>query len=68
MLYPSIDVLLDKLDSKYTLVTVSSRRAREIQENKKKYIENPRSHKFVGIALEEINAGKINYKRLESQE
>jgi DNA-directed RNA polymerase subunit omega len=68
MLYPSIDVLLDKLDSKYTLVTVSSRRAREIQQNKKIYIENPRSYKYVGTALEEINAGKISYKKLDITE
>lgn len=33
MLYPSIDSLMEKLDSKYTLVTVSSRRAREISED-----------------------------------
>lgn len=64
MLYPSIDILLDKLDSKYTLVTVSSRRAREIQQNKRTFIDNPVSHKYVGMALEEINGNKISYKRL----
>jgi DNA-directed RNA polymerase subunit omega len=68
MLYPSIDILMDKLDSKYTLVTVSARRARAIQENGKTYIDNPKSSKFVGLALEEINAGKIRYERLPSED
>ena len=62
MLYPSIDSLLDKIDSKYTLVTLSSMRAREIQQHPKLYIENPKSHKEVGRALEEINRGVIGYE------
>ena len=48
MLDPSIDSLMNKLDSKYTLVTVAARRAREMQINKDEQIENPKSHKFVG--------------------
>ena len=59
MLDPSIDSLMNKLDSKYTLVTVSARRAREMQMNKDAQIENPKSHKFVGKALEEIDAGLL---------
>lgn len=31
MLYPSIDSLMEKLDSKYTLVTVAAKRARQLQ-------------------------------------
>ncbi len=31
MLYPSIDLLITKLDSKYTLVTVAAKRARQLQ-------------------------------------
>jgi len=31
MLNPSIDSLLQKIDSKYTLVTVAAKRAREMQ-------------------------------------
>ncbi|MFP7285006.1 DNA-directed RNA polymerase subunit omega [Shouchella clausii] len=56
MLYPSIDNLLEKLDSKYSLVTVSARRAREMKEDSARVplVEKPKSHKFVGIALEEI--------------
>ncbi|WP_369795770.1 DNA-directed RNA polymerase subunit omega [Anoxybacillus sp. KU2-6(11)] len=34
MLYPSIDLLITKLDSKYTLVTVAAKRARQLQVKK----------------------------------
>ncbi|WP_062197803.1 DNA-directed RNA polymerase subunit omega [Massilibacterium senegalense] len=63
MLYPSIDELLKIVDSKYTLVTVSARRARDIQETKKMYVEKPKSHKYVGMALEEIYEGKLTITR-----
>jgi DNA-directed RNA polymerase subunit omega len=65
MLYPSIDRLLTKLDSKYTLVTVASKRAREMQVNKDARVEKPVSDKFVGKALEEINAGLLSYRKHE---
>ncbi|APH05306.1 DNA-directed RNA polymerase subunit omega [Bacillus weihaiensis] len=65
MLYPSIDVLMNKLDSKYTLVTVAAKRAREMQEINDEQIAKPVSHKFVGKALEEINEGLLNYQRAE---
>ncbi len=61
MLYPSIDKLMNKLDSKYTLVTVAAKRARLMQQNKDAKIVKPHSHKFVGKALEEINAGILTY-------
>jgi DNA-directed RNA polymerase subunit omega len=63
MLYPSIDDLLKKLDSKYTLVTVAAKRARELRDTGVSYVSNPKSHKHVGIALEEIVAGHISYER-----
>ncbi|GGE65969.1 DNA-directed RNA polymerase subunit omega [Priestia taiwanensis] len=67
MLNPSIDSLMEKLDSKYTLVTVSAKRARQMQEDKTDtVVEKPVSHKFVGKALEEINEGLLHYRRLDS--
>ena len=51
MLDPSIDSLMNKLDSKYTLVTVSARRAREMQIHQDQQIENTKSYKFVGKLL-----------------
>lgn len=59
MLEPSIDQLQEKIKSKYTLVTISSRRARELREKNNLTIENPKSNKFVGLALEEIQAEKL---------
>ncbi|MGE6631347.1 DNA-directed RNA polymerase subunit omega [Bacillus sp. NPDC077027] len=67
MLDPSIDSLMNKLDSKYTLVTVSARRAREMQINEDQQIENTKSYKYVGKALEEIDAGILTFER-EDQE
>ena len=65
MLYPSIDVLMNKLDSKYTLVTISAKRAREMQEENDQQIVKPVSFKYVGKALEEIDSGLLNYERPE---
>ncbi|WP_026689956.1 DNA-directed RNA polymerase subunit omega [Alteribacter aurantiacus] len=67
MLNPSIDSLMKKIDSKYTLVTVSARRARDLRDNTeaKLKLDNPRSVNLVGMALEEIVADKIHFERLE---
>ncbi|WP_138414939.1 DNA-directed RNA polymerase subunit omega [Aquibacillus sediminis] len=61
MLEPSIDKLQTKINSKYTLVTLSARRARQMQETKRFQLDNRKSHKYVGMALEEIQAGKLTY-------
>ncbi|MDX8365010.1 DNA-directed RNA polymerase subunit omega [Cytobacillus sp. IB215665] len=62
MLYPSIDSLMGKLHSKYTLVTVAAKRARDMQENNNAMLEKTVSEKYVGKALEEINEGILTYK------
>jgi DNA-directed RNA polymerase subunit omega len=54
---------MNKLDSKYTLVTVAARRAREMQENHDQQIVKPVSHKYVGKALEEIHSGLLDYEK-----
>jgi DNA-directed RNA polymerase subunit omega len=48
---------MEIIDSKYSLVTLSSKRAREIQKYDNQQIAKPVSHKFVGKALEEIQTG-----------
>ena len=55
MLEPSIDKLVEKVDSKYSLVVVAAKRARQLLDGEKPRID-PRSNKYVGIALEEIAA------------
>ena len=60
MLHPSVDSLKDKIDSKYTLVTIASKRAREIQEVRNPLLSTYKSKKNVGKALEEVVAGILS--------
>ncbi|MBY0222111.1 DNA-directed RNA polymerase subunit omega [Mammaliicoccus sciuri] len=59
MLYPSVDSLKGKVDSKYTLVTLAAKRARELQEKRNELLHKYRSEKSVGRALEEVAAGVL---------
>lgn len=64
MLYPSIDKLLNIVDSKYKLVHVASKRSRQMLQNKhfqmneNEYINK----KELGKALEEVEKGLIKIK------
>lgn len=62
MLYPSIDEIMEKVDSKYSLVVGASKRARALREGAKSQLEKPHSHKHVGIALEEIYLDLIKFE------
>lgn len=68
MLYPSIDEMVKKVDSKYTLVVAASRRARMLRNGEKTELVNPRSHKFVGVALEEIYGDIVHVETIASKE
>lgn len=59
MLYPSIDSLMEKLNSKYTLVTLSAKRARIIQQSPETTLDQSQSNKPVGKALEEVIEGTL---------
>lgn len=61
MLYPSIDSLLTKIDSKYSLVSVAAKRARSLQVTSDYKLAKYVSHKNVGRSLEEIHAGKLTF-------
>ncbi|MUV40021.1 DNA-directed RNA polymerase [Lentibacillus sp. JNUCC-1] len=63
MLEPSIDVLQEKIKSKYTLVTLSAKRARQLLQTNSPLIEDSKSNKLVGVALEEIKSGDIYVKQ-----
>jgi len=67
MLYPSIDKLLDKVDSKYSLVVAVSKRARKLREGTKSELRNPKSYKQVGVALEELYLDYIHYEKLHKE-
>ncbi|MCM3569118.1 DNA-directed RNA polymerase subunit omega [Neobacillus mesonae] len=62
MLYPSIDSLLEKIDSKYSLVSVAAKRARIMQIEKNERLPKYVSYKYVGKALEEIDGGVLTYR------
>ncbi len=59
---PPLTELLSKVDSRYTLVTLVGKRAREISTGSKPLVDCE-SLKPVTIAMEEIAQGKITYQR-----
>ena len=75
---PRIEQLLGRVDSKFTLVTLSAMRAREINDYYNQLGEGlgrivpPQvtsvSRKPLSIALEEVAVGKIEYERIEPSE
>jgi DNA-directed RNA polymerase subunit omega len=78
MMYPPIEELLEKVDSKFTLVSLSAKRGRQINSYFSQLGEGlgaivpPQvasvSRKPLSIALEEIAADKITYGRPEDTE
>jgi DNA-directed RNA polymerase subunit omega len=76
MIEPKIDDLLGQVDSKYTLVILAAKRAREINsyynqlgEGRAEFVpplvESGLRSKPLSLALEEISEGKINAERPE---
>jgi DNA-directed RNA polymerase subunit omega len=78
MMDPQIEDLLERVDSKFTLVTLSARRARQINSYFNQLGEGlgaivpPQvatvSRKPMSISLEEISADKITYRRIDPSE
>ncbi|HZJ83616.1 MAG TPA: DNA-directed RNA polymerase subunit omega [Clostridia bacterium] len=62
MIYPTLDDLMENVDSKYTLVVQVSKRARELVDGEKPKIDMD-SNKSVTIAINEVNLGLINYRK-----
>lgn len=62
MLYPSIDKLLEKIPSKYSLIILASKRSNDMQVNQNMQLERYDSVKTVGMALEEVVAGQLYIK------
>jgi DNA-directed RNA polymerase subunit omega len=74
MIHPRIDELLEKVDSRYALVIVAAKRARQInnyhhqlgegmgfEEAPPPLIES-RSKNYLTMAMEEIASGKLTHK------
>jgi DNA-directed RNA polymerase subunit omega len=78
MMEPAVEDLLDKVDSKFTLVTLAAKRGRQINSYFNQLgdglgaIVPPQvtsvSRKPLSIAMEEVAAGKIVYVRPEDVE
>lgn len=68
MLYPSIDRLLDKVDSKYSLVVAAAKRARLLRDGAKSELKAQKSHKYVGVALEELYGDYIGYEKIQPKD
>ncbi len=73
MMYPRIDDLLEQVDSRYALVIVAAKRARQINnyhhqlgegtfEDVAPPLVESRSKNYLTMALEEIAEGKITYE------
>ncbi len=69
--YPPIDELMEKVDSKYALVTFAAKRARQInsyhlqlEDNMMQFVgpvvDSEPDEKALSVALREINAGKLD--------
>ena len=65
MIYPPLSSLLDKVDSRYTLVTAVAKRARQLADGARKQTKCV-SEKPVTVAMNEINEDKITYVRTKS--
>ena len=65
MLYPSINEIRQKVDSKYTLVIMAAKRARDLVEGQPILTDSGDNDKPVSVAAYEINEDYITYKREE---
>ena len=78
MIEPKIDTLLERVDSKYTLVILAARRAREINsyysqlgEGRAEFVPplvetGGLRNKPLSIAMEEIAEDKVTYERTQT--
>ena len=64
MLYPPAHELKKNVDSKYLVVTLAAKRARDLQDYPESTIlENYNSFETVGMAFEEIAENKVKVKK-----
>ena len=69
---PSVDKLLDKIDSKYKIAYIAAKRARQIATDKTSQMDYApdlpaaNSSKSVGLALEEILHDVVDYELEEN--
>lgn len=62
LIKPTLESLMEKVDSKYTLVTLAAKRARELTDGDEPLVD-VETTRVVSIAMEEIDQGKITYEK-----
>ena len=67
MIYPSADTIEDRVKSRYSLVVLSAKRAKQIKEGAPILIDTDSTNPLT-IALEEIAAGKVTAIEAEGGE
>ena len=67
MINPSVMDLLNKVDDRYSLVIITSKRARQIIEGREPLIVT-KSKKPLTIAINEVNEGEVTYEDLAAKE
>uniref|UniRef100_UPI00402924F6 DNA-directed RNA polymerase subunit omega n=1 Tax=Megasphaera sp. TaxID=2023260 RepID=UPI00402924F6 len=60
LIKPTLESLMTTVDSKYTLVTLAAKRARQLTDGDEPLVDVDTT-KVVSIAWEEIDQGKITY-------
>lgn len=61
LIKPTLESLMTKVDSKYTLVTLAAKRARQLTDGDEPLVDVDTT-KVVSIAMEEIDQGKVTYE------
>ena len=61
MIYPSADKIDQEIDSKYALVVLAAKRARQIKEGARPLVPTDSANPLT-VALEEIAGGKVKYE------
>lgn len=64
MINPSIDELLEKVENRYTLVVMASKRARQLIEGREPLVKVD-SVKPVTVSINEINTGALTYEAVK---
>jgi DNA-directed RNA polymerase subunit omega len=65
MIFPSLSDLMKNIDSRYTLVVLIAKRARQLVDGSQKLVKC-NSDKPVTIAIHEVYENKITYERLKN--
>jgi DNA-directed RNA polymerase subunit omega len=67
MINPSVMDLLNKVDDRYSLVIITSKRARQLIEGREPLIVT-KSKKPLTIAINEVNDGEVTYEDVATKE